>query len=199
MAADIILASGSEIRAALLRQAGVAFRIAPVALDEDAIRDAMIADGAQPRDIADALAEGKAQKAAGKHPGALVIGSDQILDHDGHILSKAGSREEAKDQLMRLRGSKHKLYSAAVAFEDGRPVWRHIGQANLTMRNFSDAYLDEYLDRNWPDVGSSVGCYRIEEEGIRLFTRVDGSWHAILGLPLLELLAYLSLRGIIQT
>ncbi len=197
MAADIILASGSKIRATLLQQARVPFLVHPVALDESAIRDSLLAEGVTPRDIADALAEGKAAKAVTKFPGALVIGSDQVLEQEGKLLNKATSRDEAKEHLISLSGSTHKMHSAAVVYEDGRPVWRHIGQATLRMRKISPDYLEQYLDRNWPDVGSSVGCYRIEEEGIRLFEQISGSWHAILGLPLIELLSYLTLRGIV--
>lgn len=195
MSQPILLASGSEIRQTLLRNAGVPFTVTPARIDEDAIKRALEAEGALPRDIADALAEGKARKVSSKNPGALVLGFDQVLDHDRQILSKPRSVEEAREQLTRLRGQTHSLLSAAVIYEDGEPLWRHIGIARLTMRDFSDAYLDDYLARNWDSIRHSVGGYKLEEEGVRLFSRIQGDYFTILGLPLVELLSYLTIRG----
>jgi septum formation protein len=195
MSQPILLASGSEIRQTLLRNAGVPFAVTPARIDEDAIKRALEAEGALPRDIADALAEGKARKVSSKNPGALVLGFDQALDHDRQILSKPRSVEEAREQLTRLRGQTHSLLSAAVIYEDGEPLWRHIGIARLTMRDFSDAYLDDYLARNWDSIRHSVGGYKLEEEGVRLFSRIQGDYFTILGLPLVELLSYLTIRG----
>ncbi|SFR53904.1 septum formation protein [Yoonia tamlensis] len=195
MAAPIILASGSEIRATLLRNAAVSFTVVKARIDEDMIRQSLIAEDASPRDIADTLAELKAQRVAAKHPQALVIGCDQILAKERQIFSKPGSPELAIAQLQSLRGQTHQLLSAAVIYGEGKPLWRHVGVVRLQMRDVSDTYLRDYVDRNWESIRHSVGAYKLEEEGVRLFTRIDGDYFNVLGLPLLELLSYLTLRG----
>lgn len=197
MAADLILASGSEIRRRMLESAGLALQIESPRVDEEAIRAAMALEGASPRDTADTLAEAKAAKVAARNPDGRVLGCDQVLDLDREILAKPLTRDEAAGQLRRLRGKTHRLLSAAVLFEAAEPVWRHIGMARLTMRPVSDAFIEAYLDRNWPDVGSSVGAYKIEEEGVRLFAHIQGDLFTIQGLPLLELLNFLTDRGTI--
>ncbi|MFZ3580694.1 Maf family protein [Loktanella sp. DJP18] len=191
----IILASGSVMRATLLRNAGVAFTVQPARVDEDAMRDALIADGASPRDIADALAEMKAAKVSTRNPDALVIGCDQVLAHRTAILSKPADPDQAVAQLQALRGDVHQLLSAAVIYQAGKPVWRHVGVVRLHVRDASDAYLQDYVTRNWDDIRHCVGAYQIEAEGVRLFHRIEGDYFNILGLPLLELLSYLALRG----
>lgn len=197
MTQPLVLASGSEIRAQLLRQSGVEFTIAPARVDEEMVRDAMVHGGATPRDIADMLAEMKARKISEKTPGALVLGSDQILEHRGGILSKPSSPEEALEQLKSLCGDRHTLLSAAVLAENGKPVWRHVSVARLQMHKASDEYLRDYVARNWESIRHSVGAYKLEEEGARLFSRIDGDYFTVLGLPLLELLSYLTLRGVL--
>lgn len=198
MAGQLILASASPTRAALLSAAGVPFQVAPVRLDEAGMRAALAAEGAGARDIADTLAEAKARRAADSAGAALVVGADQVLEHRGAVLGKAADGVALRAQLQTLRGDRHSLLSAAVVYEDGRPVWRHVGVARLVMRPFSDGYLDAYLARNGDDLLGSVGGYRIEGEGVRLFHRIEGDHFTILGLPLLELLAYLTLRGVIE-
>jgi len=198
MSTHILLASGSEVRAQLLRQAGVDFRVEVARVDEAALKAALLADGAPPRDIADTLAEAKARKVSGKHPGEMVLGCDQVLDFEGRLLSKPETEEDALQQLKAMRGKRHMLLSAAVIYRDGEPLWRHVGQVRLVMRQASDAYLESYVSRNWDSIRHAVGAYKLEEEGVRLFTTIDGSYFNVLGLPMLELVNYLGLQGIIE-
>lgn len=198
MPKPLILASASDIRQTLLRNAGLEFDVVPARVDEDTVRDSMLAEDASPRDIADALAEMKAIKVSQKHPQALVIGCDQVLNLQGKLLSKPNTPEEARAQLEDMRGKRHDLLSAAVICEGGKPIWRHVGVVRMTMRPFSDAYLDGYIARNWQSIRHSVGAYNLEEEGVRLVSRVEGDYFTVLGLPLLDLLSYLTLRGDIQ-
>ena len=197
MTAPLILASASPIRAELLRRAGVAVEALPARVDEAAIRAALEAEGVRPRDLADTLAEMKARKIADRHPARWVLGCDQVLDLGGVVFAKPDTPDAARAQLQALRGKSHKLLSAAVLYEAGLPVWRHVGEVRLTMRVFSDAYLDDYIARLWPGIGESVGAYKLEGEGVRLFDRIEGDYFNILGLQLIELLRYLGQRGVI--
>jgi septum formation protein len=193
----IILASASLTRAAMLRAAGLEFSALPARVDEAAVRRAMAEQSIRPRDVADALADMKAAKLASRFPAALVIGCDQVLEFKGECLGKAETHDAGRAQLQRLRGQTHLLHAAVVIYDQQRPVWRHLGEARLTMRMFSDAFLDAYLARNWDAARHSAGTYRVEEEGIRLFSRIEGDHFTVLGLPLLPLLMYLSDRGAI--
>ena len=199
MIRPLLLASSSKIRLSLLRQAGIDVQASAARIDEDMIRHSLQAEDASPRDVADALAEMKAARIADKNPEALVLGCDQVLAFKRQILGKPKTPEEARHQLQTLRGHTHSLLSALVLYHEGQPIWRHMGEARLTMAQWSDAYLDGYLSRVWPGISDSVGGYKLEEEGIRLFSAIDGDYFTILGLPLLPLLTYLGQRGFIET
>lgn len=196
--APIILASQSAIRGALLRAACVAFEAKAPRIDEENVRASLTAENVRPRDQADAIAELKAAKLSKQYPSALVIGCDQVLYSKGQIFAKPESREVLRAQLERLSGNPHELYTAVVIYEAGQPVWRHVGRARLTMHALSPEFLDGYLDRNWERVRYSVGGYHVEEEGVRLFEDIEGSYFDVLGLPLPELLSYLTKRKVIE-
>lgn len=199
MPRPIVLASSSDIRARLMRSAGLDIRVQPARVDEDSVKAALMAEGATPRDLADTLAEMKARKIAERMPDDLVLGCDQVLALGRQVFSKPGTPAEAADQLRALRGQSHHLLSAIVLYDRGEPVWRHVGTVRLTMRDFSEDWLAAYIDRNWESIRHSVGGYKLEEEGIRLFTCIEGDYFTVLGLPLLPLLAYLGQRGFIET
>lgn len=192
----LVLASQSASRTAMLAAAGVPFVAEPAHADEAALKAAMA--GRPPRDIADALAELKALKVSARHPQALILGSDSlaVLD-DGTILDKPTSREEARDHLLRMSGRRHDLVSAAVIAESGRAVWRHVEAARMFVRPLSDAFVDAYLEAEWPAISGCVGCYRVEGPGVQLFSRVEGSHFTVLGMPLLPVLGFLRERGVL--
>lgn len=199
MMSTLVLASTSRIRHELLEKAGLSIEVTAPRVDEAMIRDAMLAEQFSPRDIADGLAEAKAMRVSRKRPGAMVLGCDQVLDLDGKVLSKPATPDEARAQLLSMRGRRHDLLSAAVICQDGEPIWRHVGRARLTVRQFSDDWIDTYIKRNWPDISESVGAYKLEAEGVRLFSKIEGDYFTILGLPLLDLLSFLTLRGDLPT
>ncbi|PZQ61973.1 MAG: septum formation protein Maf [Sphingomonas taxi] len=192
----LILASQSASRTAMLAAAGVPFTAEPAHADEAALKAAMA--GAHPRDVADALAELKALKVSARHPARLVLGSDSlaVLD-DGTILDKPHSRDEARDHLTRMSGKRHDLVSAAVIAEGGRAVWRVVDKAKMFVRPLSPAFIEAYLDAEWPAIAGCVGCYRIEGPGAQLFARIDGSQFTVLGMPLLPVLDYLRTRQLL--
>jgi septum formation protein len=196
----LILASQSASRRAMLTAAGVAFEAMSPNVDEDAAKAALRADGLGARDLADALAELKALRVSQKFPGRLVLGCDSTVAlEDGTMIDKAESRQGLADQLRRMAGTTHSLYSAAVICEGGQPVWRHVDRAKMTMRPVGDAFIDAYLAAEGDDLLGCVGGYRIEGRGVQLFARVEGSHFTIMGLPLFPLLDYLRVRGVMAS
>ena len=195
----VVLASRSAARSAILRGAGVPFDTADAGVDEGALKSAMLAEGASPRDIADALAEAKAVKVSTRRAGALVIGADQTLDLGGALFDKPETLAVARERLPRLRGRSHQLHSAVVVARDGQPIWRVVESATLTMRPFTDSYLDGYLARGGEALLSSVGAYMLESEGVQLFASVRGDYFTVLGLPLFGLLDLLRRYDVLPT
>jgi septum formation protein len=193
-AVNVVLASTSAIRIQLLTAAGVPFQAEPAGVDETSIKDSLLAEGFSPRDIADALAEAKAVKVSRRRAG-LVIGADQTLDFEGRLFDKAQTVDEARARLAEMRGRTHKLHCGMVVARDGVPIWREVVTTTLRMRPFSDEYLEGYLQRNAPEILSSVGCYQLEGEGVQLFDRIEGDYFAILGLSLIPLLDLLRRHG----
>jgi septum formation protein len=184
----------------MLHAAGVSVEAVAAMVDEDSIKTSLATAGAKPRDIADALAEAKARKVSRKMPTAMVLGCDQIcVGPDGHIFDKPETADDARAHLAMLSGKAHRLISAAVICEQGEPVWRVVDTAQLTMRSLSPQYIDDYVDRYWDDIRHCVGCYRIEAEGAQLFASVSGSQFTIIGMPLLPVLDYLRIRGLLPT
>ena len=194
----IVLASQSASRRALLEAAQVPFEALSPGVDEEAAKEALRADGLDARKLADALAELKALRVSRRVPGGLVLGCDQTLSlDDGMMIDKAVDRADAERILNLLSGRVHHLHSAAVIALNGEPIWRHIERVRMTVRPLSDAFIASYLDSDWEQCRWCVGCYRIEGPGAQLFSRIEGSQFAIQGLPLLPLLDFLRIRGVL--
>ena len=191
----IVLASQSASRAAILTAAGVPFETASAGVDEEVEKQRLTAAGEGPREVAEHLAQLKAVKVSAERPAALVIGADQTLELDGALYDKAASLDEARMRLTELRGRRHVLHAALAVARAGASIWRMTESPALTMRGFSEAFLDGYLERNGAAVLGSVGCYHLEGEGAQLFDAIDGDYFAILGPPLLPLLAFLRREG----
>jgi septum formation protein len=194
----LLLASKSAARRAMLEAAGVPFEPVEAELDEEAAKAGLQSAGFDAIGVAEELAQLKALSVSAGE-GDLVLGCDQVLEReDGLLLSKPASREELRRQLKSLSGVPHKLHSAAVVCEDGEAKWWGLESVTLTMRPLGDAFLDAYVDREWEHVRWNVGGYRIEGPGVQLFDRIEGSHFAIMGVPLLSLLAYLRERGLLE-
>lgn len=181
----------------MLEAAGLTFEVVFPRVDEEAAKASLRAEGAKPRDQAVALAELKALSVS-RGQSDYVIGADQMLALDGEAFDKPRDADEAREHLLRLRGRTHELPTAAVVVHDGAVIWRHVDAPRLTMRAFSDAFLDDYLARAGEKVLTSVGAYQLEGLGAQLFERVDGDYFSILGLQLMPLLAFLREQRIVS-
>jgi septum formation protein len=193
----LILASQSPFRRALLEGAGLRFTVLPAHVDETAIKQAVHAEHESAEDAALLLAEMKAARVAHREPGALVIGADQILVCEDVWFDKPANVADARDQLRILRGKTHTLATAVVCHVGETRVWHHVAKPRLTMRPFSDEFLDAYLAEEGDTVTATVGGYRLEGPGLQLFDRIDGEQAAIIGLPMLSLLGFLRQHGVL--
>lgn len=195
----IVLASTSVTRRQMLENAGLVFETAPARIDEDEIKQSLLAERATGGEIADVLAERKAAYVSRQQPDKIIIGADQILECDGEIFSKPVDRDGAAAQLRRLRGCDHDLVSVVCVVRGGQRLWHHLDRAHLKMRAFSDEFLEDYLDAVGDTVLEGPGGYRVEGLGAQLFSRITGDYFTILGLPLLPLLDYLRIQDALQT
>lgn len=187
----LILASASKSRANLLRAAGVAVEIVPAHTDEESVKASLKAEGATVAQCAETLAELKAVQVSQRHDNALVIGADQMLECDGVWFDKPADMAGARSHLMILRGKTHVLPTAVAVALNGARIWHHVAMPRLTVRPFSDAFIETYLESAGTSVLSSVGAYQLEGLGAQLFSKIEGDFFTILGLPLLQLLAFL--------
>lgn len=194
---ELVLASASGARQAMLTAAGLGFRVDPAHIDETKLKYECRAKGLTPAETAMRLAEAKAQAVAARHGGALVLGADQLLECEGELMHKARDMGAARETLTRLCGRSHRLISAAVLIRDGEIRWRYVGLAELTMRDFSPEFLERYLAMVGREAFTTVGAYRMEGPGVQLFNSVSGDHFTILGLPLLPLLAALRDAGVL--
>lgn len=195
----LVLASGSRIRADLLKNAGLDIEIDPADVDERAVEAPLLEAGFPPEDLASVLAEAKANDVSGRRAGDLVIGADQILAFEGERRTKPEDMEAARRQLLAFSGKTHELHSAVVLSRNGEAIWRHVSTARLTMRDLSPAFIGHYLAAAGQEVLSSVGAYQLENLGVQLFEKIDGDYFTILGLPLLPLLGELRSLKVIET
>jgi len=196
-APPVVLASASESRRRLLRSAGVPFRAEASAVDEDEIKAALRAEGASAMQVAETLAELKARRIAHRHPGALIIGADQMLDCEGRWLDKPGTRAAAAEQLRALSGRAHALLTSVCLLRDEQRIWHHNAPARLVMRPLSEGFIEAYLDAVGEPALHGVGAYQIEGRGAQLFAQIEGDGFAIQGLPLLPLLEMLRQHGVL--
>jgi len=187
----LVLASGSRIRAELMKNAGLTIDVDPADVDERAVEAPLLEAGFPPEDLASVLAEAKANEVSARRPDDLVIGADQILAFEGERRTKPEDMKAARRQLLAFSGKTHELLSAVVISKGGEAIWRHVSTARLTMRPLTPAFIGHYLAKAGDDVLSSVGAYQLESLGVQLFDKIDGDYFTILGLPMLPLLAQL--------
>ena len=193
----VILASTSKSRAAVLAKAGVVFAQESPGVDEDTTKIALRAQKACAAKCAETLAEMKAMAVSARNPEALVIGGDQMLECDGAWFDKPADRASARTQLQALRGKRHRLINSLIVARAGQRLWHYADHADITMRDFTDAFLDNYLSQAGGGILRSVGGYELEGLGPQLMEKIEGDFFSILGLPLLPLLAFLREHGVL--
>lgn len=200
---DVVLASGSSVRTRLLTAAGVPHDIVPADIDEAEVRDRLLAENASRASIAEVLAELKAQRVAmdivRERPEAIVLGADQVLSCEGELFEKPVGLEGVREHLNRLMGKDHTLHTAVCAVRGGEVIWHHNSAATLRMRTLSAAFIDRYVETVGESACQSVGAYEMEGMGPHLFSRIDGDFFDILGLPLLPVLEFLRNEGVVMT
>ena len=182
-------------RSQILKSAGVPHVCDPAEIDERELKDRMAKQGADVETTAASLAQAKAEKVQKRHAQALVIGADQILEYEGRWFEKPQDQDDAAETLRTLRGCTHRQICAVAVHQGEECIWRHLETASLTMREFSDVFLERYIDDAGPGILESVGAYRLEQTGAQLFTRIEGDYFTVLGLPLLPLLGFLRHAG----
>ena len=188
---ELILASKSKVRKEILDRYNIPVKIQPSALDEDPIKQSLVKQKASPEIISKNLAEIKASRVSQKNSGMLVLGADSVIDLDGELISKPENREEAFNILKKLNGRKHNLVSSVCISKDGSMVWNYTEKATLTMKNFSDEDLKNYLSKISDISLYSYNVYQIEGEGRNLFLKIDGDKDTIMGLPIKKIKKYL--------
>ena len=194
----LILASSSKARYSMLKNAGVACEAIASMIDEDGYKQSMKAEGASAAEAAETLAEMKALRMYRQQPDGIVIAADQMLECNGIWFDKPRDRDNTRAQLRALRGKTHQLVSAAVIYKEGSRIWGTIDTAHLTVRNFTDEWLENYLDTVGDEIYNCVGGYQLEGIGAQLFTEVRGDYFTVLGLPLLPLIGFLRDHGILK-
>tara|TARA_R110000765_G_scaffold41515_3_gene88423 strand:- start:51 stop:644 length:594 start_codon:yes stop_codon:yes gene_type:complete len=193
MTGRLVLASGSQIRRQILQDAGIEFEIIKSDVDEGRLKQENAA--LSPSAMAVLLGQAKAVQVSSRHPDALVLGADQTMELGGALLDKLPRRDLARQRLSAMRGQPHQLHSGLVLAQAGQPVWQHLQSSTLWVRDFSDAFLDHYLARAGDELTASVGAYAFEGLGAQLFERVEGDFHAVLGLPVLPVMDALRQHG----
>ena len=193
---EIILASASSSRKAILKNANIRFTSQPAYIDEEAIKQSAISEGVSLADCAILLAEIKGRRIALANPNAFIIASDQLLDYGGRCFSKPGSLDKAKTQLAELQGKTHSLHTSVVVFLNGERIWHHLSSPIVTLRSLSDFEIDKYLDEIGDSAMQTPASYQIEDQGCHIIAQFNGGYYDILGLPLLPLLGFMRLHGL---
>ena len=188
---DIILASKSKVREEILKKNGIQCVVSPSNIDEDPLKESLLNEGASPEIISKNLAELKANKISQKNYDVLVLGADSVIDLNGELISKPENRIEAFNILKKLNGRKHSLISSVCISKNGSMTWNYTDKAHLTMKNFSDKQIKEYLEKITDEVLYAYNVYQIEGEGRNLFTSIDGDENTIMGLPIINIKKYL--------